>query len=275
LLAAGWKVRALTRDPAKPAAQALAAQGAEVVQADNDDRASIDAAFQGVYGVFAVQNYWLPNVGHDGEVRQGVLAADTAKAAGVQHFVYSSVGAAHRGMGQSHFTSKLEIEDHIKAIGLPYTILRPAAFMDNYNWSRAQITNGTFGAMGLRPEKTVQIIAVDDVGAFVALAFEHPEEYLGKTIELAGDELTEAEIAATLTKVIGRPVALAPRKPRLGGPDADEMAAMFKFFNGQGYDADIPALRRAYPKLKTLEQWLRETGWENAEPMPEKAGAWG
>jgi uncharacterized protein YbjT (DUF2867 family) len=275
LLAAGWKVRALTRDPAKPAAQALAAQGAEVVQADNDDRTSIDAAFKGVYGVFAVQNYWLPNVGHDGEVRQGKLAADAAKAAGVQHFVYSSVGAAHRGMGQSHFTSKLEIEDHIKAIGLPYTILRPAAFMDNYNWSRAQITNGTFGAMGLRPEKTVQIIAVDDVGAFVALAFEHPEQYLGKTIELAGDELTETEIAATLSKLIGRPVALASRKPRPGGPDADEMAAMFKFFNGQGYDADIPALRRAYPKLTTLEQWLRETGWENAEPMPEKAGAWG
>jgi uncharacterized protein YbjT (DUF2867 family) len=210
-------------------------------------------------------------------VKQGKLAADAAKAAGVQHFVYSSVGAAHRGMGQSHFSSKLEIEDHIKAIGLPYTIFRPVAFMDNYNWSRPQITNGTFGAIGLRPDKGLQIIAVDDVGAFVALAFEHPEEYLGKTIELGGDELTEAQIAETFTKVIGRPVTLAPRQPRPGGPADAEMVAMYNFFNGKGYDADIPALRQIYPKLKTLEQWLRETGWENAEPLPipASANAWG
>jgi uncharacterized protein YbjT (DUF2867 family) len=277
LLKAGWKVRALTRDVNKPAAQALAALGAELFQADNDDRASIDAAFKGAYGVFAVQNYWLPNVGHDGEVRQGILAADAAQAAGVQHFVYSSVGAAHRGMGQAHFTSKLEIEDHIKAIGLPYTILRPVAFMDNYNWSRPQITNGAFGAMGLRPDKGMQLIAVDDVGAFVALAFDDPQTYLGQTIELAGDELTEAEVAATFTKVIGRPIALAPRQPRAGGPVDAEMVAMYNFFNGQGYDADIAALRQVYPPLKTLEQWLRATGWENAAPLPipESAGAWG
>src|SRR5258706_9294346 len=72
LLKAGWKVRALTRDVTKPAAQALAALGAELFHADNDDRASLDAAFKGAYGVFAVQNYWLPNVGHDGEVKQGI-----------------------------------------------------------------------------------------------------------------------------------------------------------------------------------------------------------
>jgi uncharacterized protein YbjT (DUF2867 family) len=279
LLKAGWKVRALTRDVTKPAALALAAQGAELFRADNDDRASLDAAFKGAYGVFAVQNYWLPNVGHDGEVKQGIAAADAAKAAGVQHFVYTSVGAAHRGMGQSHFSSKLEIEDHIKAIGLPYTILRPVAFMDNYNWSRPQITNGTFNALGLRPGKTTQLVAVDDIGAFTALAFEHPQDYLGQTIELAGDELTEPQIAETFTRVIGRPVTPAQRaireEPAGAAPDP-EMLAMFQFFNGQGYDADIPALRRTYPPLKNLELWLRETGWENAEPLPiPDTAAWG
>jgi uncharacterized protein YbjT (DUF2867 family) len=276
LLKAGWKVRALTRDVNKPAAQALAALGAELFHADNDDRASLDAAFKGAYGVFAVQNYWLPNVGHDGEVKQGLAVAEAAKAAGVQHFVYTSVGAAHRGLGQAHFSSKHEIEEHIKGLGLPYTILRPVFFMENYNWSRPQITNGALNGLGLRPGKTIQMIAVDDIGAFTALAFEHPHEYLGRTIELAGDELTEPQIAETFTRVIGRPVALAPRQMPEGVAPTAEQMAMFQFFNSQGYDADVPHLRRLYPPLKTLEQWLRETGWENTEPLPiPETAAWG
>ncbi|MGE5072045.1 MAG: hypothetical protein ACM3MF_01340, partial [Anaerolineae bacterium] len=89
------------------------------------------------------------------------------------------------------------------------------------------------------------------------------KEYMGKTLELAGDEETEPETAATFTKVIGRPVALA--KPTPGGGNfrrnEDEMKAMFAFFNGEGYDADIPALRKLHPGLMTLEQWLRKQGW--------------
>src|SRR5512138_251487 len=183
LLADGWKVRALTRDVNKPAAQALAQAGAELVAGDMDSRDDLDAAFQGAYGVFSVQNFWLPNVGFEGEIRQGKNVADAAKAAGVQHLVYSSVGAAHRGMGQKHFESKWIIEQHIQALDIPYTILRPAAFMENYNWSRAYILSGTYTGMGLRPDKGVQNIAVEDVGAFVALAFANPKDFLGKTIE--------------------------------------------------------------------------------------------
>jgi uncharacterized protein YbjT (DUF2867 family) len=268
LLAKGWKVRALTRDVDKPAAQALAAAGAEVIQADNEDRASLDRAMQGAYGAFSVQNFWLPGVGAEGEVRQGKNIADAAQAAGVAHFVYTSVGAAHRGMGQAHFASKWEIEQYIQSLGLPYTILRPVAFMDNYNWQRAAITNGTFTGFGLRSDKGLQLIAADDIGVFVELAFSNPQDYLGKTLELAGDELTEPQIAATFTKVIGRPVTVAQPSPPEGAQPGEEQIAMFQFFNGQGYDADIPALREIYPGLRTLEGWLRETGWENAEPMP-------
>src|SRR5512141_71829 len=106
LLADGWKVRALTRDVEKPAAQELAQAGAELVVGDMDSRSDLDAAFQGVYGAFSVQNFWLPNVGFEGEIRQGKNVADAARAAGIQHLVFSSVGAAHRGMGQKHFESK-------------------------------------------------------------------------------------------------------------------------------------------------------------------------
>src|SRR5512133_828743 len=102
LLAKGWQVRGLTRDLDKPAAHALRSAGAEMDRADNDDRISLDQAMQGAYGAFSVQNFWIPGVGTEGEIRQGKNIADAAKAAGIQHFVYSSVGSAHRGMGQAH-----------------------------------------------------------------------------------------------------------------------------------------------------------------------------
>jgi uncharacterized protein YbjT (DUF2867 family) len=276
LLADGWKVRALTRDLDKPAAHELASLGAELVPGDMDNRAELDAAFQGAYGVFSVQNFWIPNVGFEGEIRQGKNVADAAKAANVQHLVYSSVGSAHRGMGQKHFDSKWQIEQYIHALGVSYTILRPAFFMDNHNWSRAYVLNGIFTGMGLRPEKEIQSIAVEDIGVFVALVFANRDEYLGKTIELAGDALTESQIVETFAKVIGRPVRLIPPQPGGGWGDPEEMAAAFNFFNGEGYSADIPALRKIHPGLLTLEQWLRKNGWENAEPIPvpENSG-WG
>jgi uncharacterized protein YbjT (DUF2867 family) len=275
LLAEGWQVRALTRDVNKPAAQELKTIGAEIVTGDMDDRAQLDAAFQNVYGVFSVQNFWLPSVGFEGEVRQGKNVAEAAKAAGVKHLVYSSVGAAHRGMGQKHFESKWMIEQHIQSLGIPYTILRPAFFMENYNWSRAQILNGTFTSIGLRPEKELQSVAVEDSGAFTVLSFANPEQFIGKTIELSGDELTEAQIAETFTHVIGRPVKLVPPSGEGGSRSDEEMTARFNFFNGEAYDSDIPALRKLHPGLLTLEQWLRKNGWENAEPIPlPEKGSW-
>lgn len=276
LLAEGWRVRALTRDLNKPAAQELASLGAELAPGDMDNRAELEAAFQGAYGVFSVQNFWLSNVGFDGEIRQGKNVADAAKAAGVQHLVYSSVGAAHRGMGQKHFDSKWIIEQHIQSLNVPFTILRPVAFFENLNWERAFILNGTFNAIGLRPEKERQLIAVEDIAVFVALVFANPEGYIGKTIELAGDALTESQLAETFTKVIGRPVKLSLPTGERGWGDQEEMTAMFNFFNGEAYDADIPTLRKLHPGLLTLEQWLRKNGWENAEPvpMPEKE-SWG
>lgn len=275
LLADGWKIRALTRDLDKPAARALAEAGAELVPGDMDSRSELDAAFQGAYGVFSVQNFWLPNVGFDGEIRQGRNVADAAKAAGVGHLVYSSVGSAQRGMGQKHFESKWIIEQYIQSLDIPHTILRPVFFMDNHNWSRAYILSGTYTGMGLRPEKGVQSVAVEDIGVFAALAFANPQEFLGKTIELAGDELTEAQTAEIFSKVIGRPVTLAA--PSGGGwASPEEGAAMFNFFNGEGYQADIPALRKLHPGLLTFEQYLRRNGWENQQPIPMPGNAaWG
>src|SRR5258705_6433988 len=273
LLADGWKVRALTRDVNKPAAQELASIGAELVAGDMEDRAQLDAAFKDAYGVFSVQNFWLPNVGFDGEIKQGKNVAEAAKAAGVQHLVYSSVGSAHRGMGQKHFESKWIIEQYIHSLDVPYTILRPVAFMDNNNWRRAYILSGTYTGMGLRPEKGVQTIAVEDIAVFVALAFADKKSYHGKAIELAGDELTETQTAEVFSKVIGRPVVLAAPSGQSWAPE-EEAKAAFNFFNGEGYDADIAALRKLHPGLLRFEDYLRKNGSENQQPIPipENAG---
>ncbi|MEE9166864.1 MAG: NmrA/HSCARG family protein [Candidatus Neomarinimicrobiota bacterium] len=277
LLEGGWKVRALVRDPKKDTAQTLAKQGAELVQGDLYDRISLSGALKGAYGAFSVQNFWLPDVGYEGEIKQGNLFADAAKEAGIQHFVYSSVGAAHRGMGQKHFESKWMIERHIKELGLPYTIVRPVAFMDNHNWWRPQISNGTFQNLGVRHDKRTQMIAVEDIGGIVAIVFSEKQEYVGRTLEIAGDELTETEKVATFTKVIGRPVKLVQPQMSEGDTPDEEQIATIRFFNGKAYTADIAAVRKIHPGLRTFEQYLRETGWENLPvlPMPEGGSTWG
>jgi uncharacterized protein YbjT (DUF2867 family) len=179
-------------------------------------------------------------------------------------------------MGQKHFDSKWVIEQYIHTLNIPFTILRPVFFMNNHNWSRAYILSGTYTGMGLRPEKGVQSIAVDDIAAFAAIAFADAKSYLSKTLELAGDELTEAQTAQVFAKVIGRPVNLVAPSGNGRRASEEEMVAMFKFFNGEGYDADISALRKIHPGLQTLEQYLRRNGWENQQPIPipQNAG-WG
>ena len=123
MLAKGWKLRALTRKTNSHAARALARQGVEVVQGDLEDPSSVASASAGVYGVYSVQDFWA--VGARREVQQGKNVADTAKKAGVKHFVYSSVGGAERNTGIPHWESKWEIEKHIRSLGLPATVLGP------------------------------------------------------------------------------------------------------------------------------------------------------
>lgn len=264
LLEDGWRVRAMTRDASKPAAQALSQMGAEVVEADMEDRASLDRVMQGVYGVHSVQNFWLPGVGFEGEVSQGKNVADAARAAGVQHFVYSSVGGAERNSGIPHFESKWIIEEHIRESGLPATILRPVFFMDNLNRSRQDIlTEGVIRA-GMRPDKKIQMIAVDDIGAFVAMALSRPQDFMGRAFELAGDELTYPQMAGTISRVTGRPMRYAEIPLDVIRQASEENAKMMAWFNAQGYKADIPYLRTLRPDMLTFEAWLHKSGWDRA-----------
>lgn len=258
-----WKLRALTRNPDGHAAKALARQGVEVVQGDLEDPASVARAAQGVYGVYSVQDFWA--VGAKREVQQGKNVADAAKKAGIKHFVYSSVGGAERNTGIPHWESKWEIEKYIRSLGLPATVIRPAAFMETYYIDQVEIgiLKGKL-ADPIRGDKPYQTIATDDIGAFVALAFERPTEFIGKELEIAGSELTNPEAAKVFSRVLGKPVKFQRLPlPLVRLILGKEFYRMFRWFNEEGFKADIPGLRRAYPevRLQTLEEWLRNEGW--------------
>jgi uncharacterized protein YbjT (DUF2867 family) len=260
LLERGFAVRALTRDAEKAAARELADLGTEVVSGDLEDRASIERVLDGVYGLFSVQQFMETGV----EVRQGVLLADAARAAGVEHLVYSSVGSAHRETGIPHFESKWEVEEHVRASGVPYTVLRPVFFMQNWEFMREPIVGGTL-PQPLDPDKPFQMIDADDIGVFAAMAFEDPESWFGREVDIAGDELTMLEIAGTFSRVIGRNVDYF-QVPWEGFEEqmGEEYTVMYRWFNDQGYEANIAALRDEYPGLYSFEQYLRGHGWENA-----------
>lgn len=269
LLQRGFAVRALTRNPAKPAGQALAALGAEVVAGDLDDQASLQRACEGVYGVFSVQNFWEKGVGYDREVTQGCHLARAAHAADVKHFVQTSVANCDNARGVLHFQSKHEIERYIDSLGLPRTFLREVFFMENFT---APVTpSGDKKAtdpywvlpiiIGLLDKNTrFHMITVEDIALFAAEAFSRPEEYLGKTVDIASDVLTPAEIKAIYHRVTGRRVL--PTIPwltrwmiRRVNP---ESARQFDWNNKVGWQFDIAPLRARYPQLTSFEQFLRK-----------------
>ncbi|RAY12941.1 NmrA/HSCARG family protein [Actinomadura craniellae] len=257
LLDDGWAVRALVRDPDKQGAKDVKALGAELVTGDLDDLDSLRAAAQGVHGVFSVQPADLADPHPGVEVLRGKNVADAAKATNVAHLVYSSVGAAGCESGVAHFESKEEIEAHIDAIGVPATVLRPVFFMENWLYMVPKAENGErVGSIALDADTSLQMIALVDIGRIAADAFDKPADFIGKKIEIAGDELTARQIAEVFTKVDSIPTRFERQPIEELRVEAEEVANMFDWFNEKGYQADIAMLRERYPELLTLETWL-------------------
>ena len=260
LLRRGRGVHALVRDPQAPAARALADAGAVLVRGDFDDEASLRAAMTGVHGVFSVQTFRTPG-GVATEERQGKAVADAAARTGVAHLVYSSVGGAERSSGVDHFESKWHVEQHIQKLGVPATVLRPTMFHEVFLDTGPRLVDGRLVlGLWLRPDVPLQLIATSDIAGFAADAFEDPDTWLGRQVEIAGDELTGPQMAEAFARVAGIPARyqeLPIDQLRAVRPD---LAAMFDFFNDRGYRADLPALRRIRKDLVSLEDFLR-TSW--------------
>ncbi|MEV3987246.1 NmrA/HSCARG family protein [Nonomuraea sp. NPDC049758] len=260
LLADGWPVRVLVRDPGATAARELAAAGAELLMGDLDDPGSLKAAMADAYGVFAVTP---DDPDSEREIRRGRHLADSAAAAGVAHLVFASVGGAERGTGISYWESKWAIEQHIAALGLPATILRPVRFMENH--AIPGLALGGISADGVlrhlfAPDVPVQLVAVSDIGAFAALAFADPTAYLGQALELAGDELTPEATVRLISRHLGRQITYQ----QVDGEELNLSKDATRAFTAQRglWRADIPALRHRHPDLLDFPSWLDQGGAE-------------
>lgn len=255
-----FDVHGLTRHPESDAAEQLADRGVTVEEGNLEEKDTLRPLVEDVDAVFVVTNFW--EHGYDREVQEGTNIAEIAADVGIEHFVFSSVGGAERETGISHFDSKYEIEEQIQELNLPATIVRPVFFMQNFEGMRESIENGTL-AMALDEGVSLQMIDAENIGAFVARAFEQPDRYRGEAFELAGDEHTLEDAATVFSAVLGREVE-AQHVPidDLREQMGDEYAVMFEWFNEHGYEADIEELRASHDvEFTDLEGYLREQGW--------------
>ncbi len=253
LLSRGYRVRALTRSPDGKKALALAERGVEVVQGNYADRASLDAAMDGVHKVFFYSGF-----SHN-EREEGLNVLVAAQDAGVEHLIYSSGAAAEPGKGIAG--AKMDIELAIVGSGLPYTVFRPVAFMENYAAMKKRIASA--GITDSRaPDRELHFIAVRDIGLFVGEAFDNPEKWQGVAINIAGDRLTVQEHVDVFSEVMGQQVKYSrlPLEEFLASMPRP-LRRLFRWYDEVGYEADVGSLRQQLPQLTTLKQYLQNNGW--------------
>jgi uncharacterized protein YbjT (DUF2867 family) len=264
LLAAGRPVRAVVRDPAAPAAAALAAAGAELVRGDLDNPASLSAALDGAAALFGIPPAAFGPAGLETglEVARGRALIDAAAVAGVEQVVFSTVASASSASRGS--AGKVLIEQYLHDhIALP-TVLRPVRFMTNYLGVGVMGIDGISGGVHRHvfpPHEPMQIIALEDIAEFAALAFADPARFAGRTLELAGDEPTPVEAAAAITEATGIPVRYQQLSDSEAAAISPELAETRRRWQaGDRWHADIQALRVIDPRLRTFTEWLAESG---------------
>jgi uncharacterized protein YbjT (DUF2867 family) len=260
LIKRGYAVRGLTRSPDKPAALALNELGVEVVKGDFDHPDSLYAAMKDVYGVFAVTDFW--EHGYEGEVTHGRKLIEASEAAGVGHFVFTSVAGANSSTGIPHFDSKGEIERLLAGSDLRWSVIRPVEFMDNWRWSKDEFMAGRMvDARG--PESHHQWIAASDIGFFAGESFDNPEDWNGRSLDIAGDEMSLGELADVLSSAIGVKVVLQQVSwEELEESAGEEITLMIRWFDEEGYSADVTSLRKQYPALKTVHEYISGLNWK-------------
>jgi uncharacterized protein YbjT (DUF2867 family) len=255
LQGSAFHLRGLTRKPDSERAAALARLGVDIVSGDLDDEATLRQALAGAWGVFGVQN--AQEAGVEKEEAQGNRLARLALKAGVEHFVYTSVGSAHKQTGIPHFDSKWHIEETVRGLRFPsHVILRPVFFMENLVAPFS--LQGSTLAVALGPGTELQMIAVDDIGWFGARAFTDAAALNRREIDLAGDVRTMSESAEILSEALGRPIAFAQTPIEQVRKFSNDTAVMLEWFERVGYSADIAGLEREFGRALTkLPDWAR------------------
>ena len=182
LLTHGYAVRAMTRKPESDKARALGSLGAQIIQGNLDDARAVRDL--------------------------GKQLAKIAHRTGVQHFVYTSMGSAHRATGIPHFDNKWRVEETVRSLGFPsHAIVRPVFFMENFlaPWFKPALDEGKL-MIAIKPSTKLQLIAVDDIGAFGLKLFQDAQRVNGRAVDIAGDEMTMPEAAAVLSEAMGKSI---------------------------------------------------------------------
>jgi len=286
--ASGFAVRALTRDPRSDKARALADRGAEVVAADLDDPASLARAFQGCHGAFCVTFFWA-HFSPEREMAEARAMANAAKAAGVRHVIWSTLEDTRRWVPLDdprmptlqgkykvpHFDAKGESDRYFTEAGAPTTFLLTAFYWDNFIYFGMGPKPGPDGRLAITmPMGNAKLpgIAAEDIGGCAFGILKRGGELIGKRVGIAGEHLTGAQMAASLTKALGREVRYQDVPPEVfrgfGFPGADDLGNMFQFkrdFEEMYCGARSLELSRALnPKLQTFDAWLAR----NAAKIP-------
>jgi len=257
LLQDRWPVRALTRNPGGKKARAIAELGAKVVKADLSDPVSLERAFEGVHGVFSVQNHHIS--GLEGEVRQGTQVAEVAQRVGVAQLVYSGAGPGVKGTGVGSWETKLEVAAYIRTLELPVTILHPTAFMELMTepkfFPAASVWHLMPKLMG--PDRPLGWLTVEDLAVIVAKAFGDPDRFIGREVMLASDVQTIDACRAIWREVTGRTPRRLPMPRRLferfAGTDE---TTMWRWLGANEVDFDTGPTLALHPGALTVREWL-------------------
>jgi uncharacterized protein YbjT (DUF2867 family) len=261
LLAHGWHVRALTRNAKSSKAHALSVLGAEVMEGDMAVLESLVPAFAGTYGVFSVQNPMISGV--EGEISQGKNVAAAAKQAGVQHLVYGSAGTGAKGTGVPSWESKLVVEEYMKSLALPLTVLRPTAFMELMTAKKFFPAVSTWHVMPklMGSARKLPWLCIDDLGFIVVKAFADPDQFISRDLLLTSDVRSIDECRAIYHQVTGKQ---PPRFPmpvwmfgRLGFVGKD-LGSMWRWLRDGSIDLDTSATLAIHPHALSIQAWLAQ-----------------
>ncbi len=275
-----FAVRALTRNASSDNARALEAAGAEVVGADLSDLESLKRAFAGAYGAFCVTNFW-EHFSPETEIAQARALAEAAADAGLQHVIWSTLEDTRKWvpldddrmptlMGRykvPHFDAKGEADAIFSELGVPTTFLLTSFYWDNLIHFGMGPTAGPDGRLAITiPVADARLpgIAVEDIGRCALGVFREGSKWIGQKVGIAGEHLTGAEMAASLSRALGRDIdynAVSPEVYRgFDFPGAEDLGNMFQFkrdFNEYFCGArDLDVSRSLNPSLQTFDEWL-------------------
>lgn len=261
-LQAGFGVKAVTRHPERDDAKELASEGAELVQTDLYDRASLSKAMENVYGIYLVLPFFQENQNREVEMGRNVI--DAAKDRKIQHLVYSSGSRANERTGVPHLDSKGEIERYLRSSGIPNTVLRPVAFNYSLEAYRDSVLQGILPDPR-SGDSVVYQVSEHDHATFATMAFLDPQNWLDRSFETASDALTVAEMARVFSNVVGKPV----KHKQISWSEEEEIAGkevvrLSKWVEKDGPRINLDARKHKYPWLTSLEDYLLTHGWLNA-----------